>query len=105
MFLCVTGTTKSKRHAADPGKTGSAVMSQRRERLARAPCPGGLADSCKGGVALEVLLLLRSHGNAAATLMRAERRERGFRLITIRTSWSSAFKKVISLSTENPAIL
>jgi len=42
---------------------------------------------------------------AATTLMRAERRERGFRLITIRTSWSSAVSKVISRSTEKPAIL
>ncbi len=46
-------------------ETGSAVMSQRRWRLARAPRPGSLADSCKGDSALEVLLL-RSHGNAAA---------------------------------------
>lgn len=42
---------------------------------------------------------------AATTLMRPERRERGFRLITIRTSWSSAVRKVISRSTEKPAIL
>lgn len=41
---------------------------------------------------------------AATKLFGAARRERGFRLITIRTSRSTAVKKVISRSTEKPAI-
>lgn len=72
-----------------------------RQRLfERAAGFGGPAEAHKGRVRET-----RCHGGAggvvrgrtvsvqaATTLMRAERRERGFRLITIRTSWSSAVR-------------
>lgn len=64
------------------------------------PQPKILAAVVRGGVRGQTVSV-----QAATTLMRAERRERGFRLITILTSWSSAVRKVISRSTEKPAIL
>jgi hypothetical protein len=42
---------------------------------------------------------------AATTLIRAVFRERGFRRITISTSWSSAVNRFIKRSTEKPASL
>ena len=47
----------------------------------------------------------RGASQAATTLIRPAFRERGFRRITISTSWSTAVKKFIRRSTENPASL
>jgi hypothetical protein len=46
-----------------------------------------------------------SQPQAATTLIRAAFRERGFRRITISTSWSSAVKRFIRRSTEKPSSL
>jgi hypothetical protein len=43
--------------------------------------------------------------HAATTLIRPAFRERGFRRITISTSWSSAVNRFIKRSTEKPASL
>ena len=58
-----------------------------------------------GNTAYPLYPTVRSRTHAATTLIRAAFRERGFRRITISTSWSSAVKRFIRRSTENPASL